>query len=269
MLPSRSDSAIYYFAKPKIWLKKGWTVKEPKLVIGYPGIGLVGEIVVRFLIRFTNAKKVGFITSPFFSNQVIVGRHGNAKLIGIALFIKNRDEGDLLFALGQRHQEVMGGELETTEILLKLFKKLGGKYVYSVGGHLSIESSEAPVWGMTSEPEVAIMLKERGIKLAPPGTPVVGGAGIAVGLCTFLGLKGVGLLGLAKGEKPDFTTSRAILETLSSLLNLKLEYSLLEGEEKKWNKIEEKYKEELSKVKIDKALSLLFRKEYKRPEYLG
>jgi proteasome assembly chaperone (PAC2) family protein len=269
MLPSRSDSAVYYFTKPKIWLKKGWTVKEPKLVIGYPGIGLIGELVVRFLVRFTNAKKVGFITSPFFSNQVVVDRYGNAKLVGVALFIKNRDEGDLLFALGQKHQEVMGGELETTEILLKLFKKLGGKFVYSVGGHLSLENNGASVWGIASEPEVANMLKEKGIMLAPTGTPIVGGAGIALGLCNFFGLKGIGLLGLTRSEKPDFVTSKAILEKLSSLLNLSIEYSLLEAEEAKWNKMEEKYREELNKVKLDKTLSLLFKKEYKRPEYLG
>lgn len=269
MLPSRSDSAVYYFTKPKIWLKKGWSVKEPKLIVGYPGIGLIGEIVVRFLIRFTNAKKVGFITSPFFSNQVIVDKCGKAKLVGVALFIKNRDDGDLLFALGQKHQEVMGGELETTEILLKLFKKLGGKFVYSIGGHLSLESSEIPIWGIASDPDVANMLKEKGIKLAPAGTPIVGGAGIALGLCSFFNLKGIGLLGLTKSEKPDFATSKTIIEKLSSLLNLSVEYSLLEEEEAKWNKIEEKYREELNKVKLDKTLSLLFKKEYKRPEYLG
>ncbi|MEM3368940.1 MAG: PAC2 family protein, partial [Thermoproteota archaeon] len=115
---------------------------------------------------------VGFITSPFFSNQVVVDKYGNAKLVGIALFIKNRNEGDLLFALGQKHQEVMGGELETTEILLKLFKKLGGKFVYSVGGHLTLERNEVPVWGIASEPDVANMLKEKGITLAPTGTPI-------------------------------------------------------------------------------------------------
>lgn len=269
MLPSRSDPAVYYFAKPKIWLKKGWSVKEPKLIIGYPGIGLIGEIVVRFLVRFTNAKKVGFITSPFFSNQIIVDRYGNAKLVGVTLFIKNRDEGDLLFALSQKHQEVMGGELKTTEILLKLFKKLGGKFVYSVGGHLTLESNGVPVWGIVSEPEIANTLKEKGITLAPAGTPVVGGAGIALGLCSFFGLKGIGLLGLTRSEKPDFATSRTIIEKLSSLLGLSVEYSLLDAEEAKWNKMEAKYREELNKVKLDKTLSLLFKKEYKRPEYLG
>jgi len=267
MLTSRYDTSIYYFTKPKLWIRKGWSVKEPQLVIGYPGIGLVGEIVIKFLVKSMKAVKVGFITSPFFSSQVLVDKNGVAKLIGVNIFIKNRKEGDLILALGQKHQEVMGGELETTEVLLKFFKKLGGKNVYSIGGHLSLDEKNR-VWGVASEPSMLNILKEREIAIAPAGTPIVGSAGIAIGLCSLLGLKGIGLLGVTKKEGPDFDAARAIIEKLSLFLNLIPDYSLLHSEEEKWHKVEAMYEERLKKLKSDKTLSLLF-KEFKRPEYLG
>ncbi len=268
MLAGRIEPSVYYFTNPKLWISKGWAVSKPILVIGYPGIGRIGEIVVRFLIKSFKAQRIGMITSPYFSTQAVVDKKGRTRLLGVQIFLKNRKEGDLIIALGEQHQELMGGEFEASRILLKFFKSIGGDLVIAIGGHIEQPKAENRIFALAADPSGLEYLKSLGLEMAPIGTPIVGSVGITLGLCRLLGIKGIGLLGLASLGGPELESSRQVLEKLDTFLNANLDFSSFESEAQKWKELQDKYRKELKKLESDKSLSA-FLKGPESPEYLG
>ena len=268
MLAGRIEPSVYYFTNPKLWITTGWAVAKAVLIVGYPGIGRTAEVTVRFLARSFRAKRIGTITSPYFSTQAVVDKRGRARLLGVQIFLKNRKEGDVMIALGEQHQELMGGELEASRILLKFFKKIGGDLVIAVGGHVEQPKAENRVYALVTDPSMLEYAKNLELELAPTGTPIVGSVGITLGLCRLLGIRGMGLLGLTNVGGPDLESSRQVLEKMDKLLNANLDFSLFESETQKWKELQEKYRRELKRLENDRALSSLFRGPGS-PEYLG
>jgi len=264
------DPNVYYFTRPRMWIRKNWVVSRPTLISGYPGLGRVGEVVLRFLVRELSAKQIGIVTSPYFSSQAVVGKDGIARLTAVRLFLKPRPEGDLLLALGEQHQELIGGEFETCRVLLSFFKKVGGTKVITVGGHMEPPRGNLRTYVFASDARLPSQLKADGFTMAPAGTPIVGAAGIALGLSRLLGLQGIGILGLTNSEGPDLEAARHVLGNVDTLLKLGLDFSKFENETRKWKQLQEQYRKGLRRLEEDQRFSSLLQgRGSEGPDYLG
>jgi len=264
------DPNVYYFARPRMWIRKNWVVSRPTLVCGYPGLGRVGEIALRFLARELSAKQVGIVASPYFSSQAIVGKDGIVRLTAVRLYLKPRAEGDLVLALGEQHQELMGGEFETCRILLSFFKKVGGNVVIAVGGHMEPPRANVNVYAFASDTQTVEQLKSHGLRIAPAGTPIVGAAGIALGLSRLMGLHGIGILGLTNSEGPDLDASRHVLSSVDAVLGLGLDFSKFEAEVQRWEQLQEKYQTGMHRLEEDQRFSsMMTERGAEGPDYLG
>jgi len=269
MFSSGIDPNVYYFARPRIWVRKNWAVARPVLISGYPGLGRIGEIVLRFLVKSLSAKQIGVVTSPYFSTQAIVGKDGIARLTAVRLFLKPKADGDLLLALGEQHQELMGGEFETCRTLLSFFKKVDGTMVITVGGHMEPPRESLKTIAFASDVQTVAELKSKGLAIAPAGTPIVGTAGIMLGLSRLLGLRGIGILGLTNSEGPDLEAARHVLSNLSSLLQLRMDLMEFEIEAQKWKQLQIEYQKGLRKLEGEQGLPSLVRGGPEGPDYLG
>ena len=71
-------------------------LNNPVLVEGLPGLGLVGKIAIRYLVKMLKADKLAYIYSPHFPYFVLVSRKGNVRLLRGTFYLwknKNRNNG--------------------------------------------------------------------------------------------------------------------------------------------------------------------------------
>lgn len=74
------------FTSSKIMRKKNVKLKQPILIAGLPGIGLVSKLTVDNLVKELKAKKIAALHSPFFPNQVLAMKVGKLKPFTIKLY---------------------------------------------------------------------------------------------------------------------------------------------------------------------------------------
>jgi len=55
-------------------------LKNPILIEGLPGLGLVGRIATRYLIKRLKAEKLAHLYSPHFPYYVLVNKKGSVRL---------------------------------------------------------------------------------------------------------------------------------------------------------------------------------------------
>ena len=56
-------------------------LNNPVLIEGLPGLGLVGKIATRYLIKQMKAEKFAYLYSPHFPYFVLVNKKGNVRLL--------------------------------------------------------------------------------------------------------------------------------------------------------------------------------------------
>ncbi|MBO3839646.1 MAG: PAC2 family protein [Thermoproteota archaeon] len=231
----------------KVWIRKGIKITNPIVVIGLPGLGRIGGIISRYLIKKLNTRLVGIVTSPYFSNQVIVSRKGIARITGVKMYKSENTLGnsDLLVVTADEHLENIWGEYDVALKMLRFLIKRGVKLIVTVGGHVSATESRGVI-GFASRKELLRMLEEAGCRRAEMGTPVVGLSGIILGLSSIMGIDAVCVLGETVSVRPDAEGSRGVLNVLNKFLGLNIDISDFQHEEERINEIISRYE---SKVK--------------------
>ena len=75
-------------------------MKNPILIEGLPGIGLVGKIAADHLIDELGAKQVAQLVSPHFPHQVIMHKNGVMRMIKNRFYHVSGKKNDLLILVG-------------------------------------------------------------------------------------------------------------------------------------------------------------------------
>jgi proteasome assembly chaperone (PAC2) family protein len=78
---------------------------------------------------------------------------------------------------------------------------------------------------------------------SPAGNPIVGAAGLLLGLARFRKIDAVCLLGETRGYLPDPRAAKSVLEVLQRMLRVKIDLSGLDEEIEKSKEIVERMKE--------------------------
>ncbi len=91
--------------------------KNPILIEGLPGLGLVGKIAIRYLIKQLKAQKFAYLYSPHFPYFVLVNKKGDVRLLrGAFYYVKNPDgPNDVLLFTGDSQSQTIEGQYEIAE----------------------------------------------------------------------------------------------------------------------------------------------------------
>ena len=93
--------------------------KEATLIEGLPGLGMVGRIATRYLMKQLKAQKFALLYSPHFPYYVIVNEKGNARLLrGEFRFWRNPLGNDLILFTGDSQAQTIEGQYEIAEAIL-------------------------------------------------------------------------------------------------------------------------------------------------------
>ncbi|MEM1588834.1 MAG: proteasome assembly chaperone family protein [Candidatus Bathyarchaeia archaeon] len=207
-------------------------LKNPILIEGLPGLGLVGKIAVKYLVKQLKAQKLAYLYSPHFPYFVLVSRKGSVRLLrGTFYYWKNeRGENDLILFTGDSQAQTIEGQYEISNTILDFAKRQNVKLVVTIGGY-RVETKDKPkvIAVATSQSLLDRALKADAI-ISPTGSPIVGTAGLILGLAPFKRVDALCLLGETKGYLPDPKAAKSVLEVLLKLLNICVDLSGLDEE---------------------------------------
>ena len=205
---------------------------NPVLIEGMPGLGLVGRIAIRYLIKNLKASRFAYLYSHHFPYFVLVNKKGNVRLLrGTFYFWKNeKGQNDLILFTGDSQSQTIEGQYEIADKMLDFSTKHNVHAIATIGGYRA-ETIEKPrvVVAATSQNmlQKAVLA---GATVSPSGSPVVGTAGLILGLARFRKIDAMCLLGETRGYLPDPLAAKSVLEVLKSTFEFDVNLESLNAE---------------------------------------
>ncbi len=220
-------------------------LKNPVLIEGFPGLGMVGRIAARYLIKQLKAKKLADLFSPHFPYYVLVNKKGSVRLLrGEFYFWKNKNgKNDLLLLTGDQQAQTIEGQYDVASCILDFAEECGVKMIITIGGYRQETEDTPKVVTVSTNPELLNKALQAEAVASPAGNPIVGTAGLLLGLARFRNIGALCLLGETRGYLRDPKSAKSVLSVLQKILGIKLDLSGLEGEINKTNEIMEKMRE--------------------------
>ncbi len=236
-------------------------IKEPKLVNpvlieGLPGVGNVGKLAADHLIDETGAEKIAEIYSKHFPPQVLVEDSGVIRQVNNELYyLKNPD----ILILGGDYQGLTSeGQYELADFVLNIAEKFGVKKIFTLGGYgLGRMIKRHRVLGAATNLHLVKEMKKYDVVFpkGEPGSGIIGASGLLLGMGMLRGMNGVCLMGETSGYFVDPKAARAVLEVLTKVLGIKIDFSELDEKaaaiEKLASKMKEMEKQEIKRRKDD------------------
>lgn len=233
----------------RITAAKKVKVKNPILVEGVPGIGLVGKIAADYLIKQKNCKKIANIYSPAFPPQVLMRKNGVARMLGMRVYHLPSPKNDLLILVGDVQATNPNDHYEVCGRILQFFKKRGGKFIITLGGYATGKTSQSPkVFGAATHRHLVEKYESLGIEFGQSKGSIMGAAGLLLGLGKLEKLEGVCLMGETHGAYIDPKSAVALLEKLSKITGVEIDTSELEKKVKEGEKFIKKMEEKAAKA---------------------
>jgi uncharacterized protein (TIGR00162 family) len=207
-------------------------LSSPVLIEGLPGLGLVGKIATRYLIKKLAAEQFAYLYSPHFPYFVVVGKKGSVRLLrGTFYFWKSKNgKGDMIFFTGDSQAQTIEGQYEISNCILDFAKQHGVKVVITIGGYrMEAKGKPKVIAAATSQMFLNKALQSKAV-LSPIGSPIVGTAGLILGLAHFKKVETLCLLSETRGYLPDPSAAKSVLEVLQEMFGLDVDLAGLDEE---------------------------------------
>ncbi len=205
---------------------------NPILIEGLPGLGLVGKIAIRYLIKQLKAQKFAYLYSPHFPYFVLVNKKGNVRLLRGAFYYVKGPEGqnDVILFTGDSQSQTIEGQYDIAEKMLTFAKKHNVQSIVTIGGYrMETQGKPKVVVAGTSQVVIDRALKA-GAMVSPNGSPIVGTAGLILGLAPFKKIDALCLLGETRGYLPDPLSARSVIEVIKSMFDLNVDLAGIDEE---------------------------------------
>jgi len=219
------------------------SLHDPVFIEGLPGVGNVGKLAADHLIEVLGARKFATITSKHFPPQVLVLGDGTIRLVNNEMYYwkaKEPGQRDLVILIGDYQGLTADGQYVLVDAVLDLLSELGCKTLFTLGGYGTGKMLEKPrVLGAATDAELVKDMKKRGVvfRKNEPGGGIVGASGLFLGLGARRGMVCVCLMGETSGYLVDPKSAQSVLEVLSDVLSVKVDFSDLESRAEQMDKL--------------------------------
>ena len=230
--------------------------KKPIFIQGLLGVGQVGFLAVRQLIKALDAEKVAEVYSPDFLYPgstipgVIYTRDGTVDLEKDEIYYDRKNE---LFLLTGLYQGVRPeGYFGFANKILDLCDEFNIGEIYTLAGYGTGRQPKKPrIYAVISDKEQKEILAEYDIKIpkAPEGSlGVTGLAGLLVVLGAKNGKKTMCLMGETHGNYPDPRAAKAVLVKLCRIIDIEIDTTQLDEQIEEMEKELRKIGEYMRKI---------------------
>ncbi len=217
-------------AKDETWIvvKKKVKPNKPVLVVGLPGIGSVGSLVVHHLKNEFNATRFATLYSDHFPPRVTMLKNGTIRMPSNRFYLlKNKKSGhDIVLLLGDDQAASVEGMYAVNQKIVEFFKNtLKGEFIYTIGGYGASEPiTGAPkVFGNASSKKVIERFGKTDILFGKSRGMILGAAGMIIGFAKMNGVPAVCLMGETAFVGLDAAAAKAVLTILGTQLNLPID----------------------------------------------
>ena len=203
---------------------------NPILIEGLPGVGNVGKLASDHLIDEVKAIKFASIYSKYLPPQVLVDDDSVVKLVDNSLYYWKSTkpwQHDLIFLSGEFQGITPEGQYELANAIIDVAEEMGVNRIYTLGGYgLGKIVQEPRVLGAATSISVVEELSEYGLEFSKgdPGSGIVGASGLLLGLGQIRKIEGACLMGETSGYFVDPAAAKAVLQVLTKILKLEIEY---------------------------------------------
>ena len=223
--------------------------KNPVLITGLPGIGLVGKISIEYLLKHLKTEKIAEIQSDSFPPSVhtknaiiepIVDElHAYEKNGQQFIFLTGPVQPVLDFRIGSsaEHYEFAGKIADT-------MKDLNVKRIYTLAGinigNKRMEKKKPEVVAASTSREILNELTKYGVRIDKKEGLISGAAGLIIGMGMQRGIDGVCLMGEtnAKLIYGDHGAAKKMIEIITKMFGFNID---MKGIEKEAKHIEEAF----------------------------
>ncbi len=206
--------------------------KDPILIEGLPGMGMVGRIATRYLIKQLGAQRFAELYSPHFPYYILVNKKGNVRLLRSEFYFWKNPKGpnDLLFLIGDSQAQTIEGQYEVTNSILDFAQKLRTKTVITIGGFRQEAQDTPRVMAVATNSELLKRALEAQAISSPAGNPIVGTAGLLLGLAKFKKIDALCLLGETRGYLADPAAAKSVLDKLQKIIGFEVDLAGLDSQ---------------------------------------
>ena len=230
----------------EIKVLKELKLKHGVMFTGLPGIGLVGKIVVDYLLKEFNAIKIAEVYSDAFPPSVHT-KSGIVEMIKDDFYYYSHEDKDYVFLAGPVQPALdfrMGSTQDHYEFARRIVdyaKGLGVESIYTLAGINVGESrlGKKPriIAAATNRPLLEDLKKLGAISEQPEGL-ISGAAGLILGVAKEEGIPGACLMGetAAKLVYGDHGAAKSMLELLTKQFGFQVDMKKIEKEAKQIEK---------------------------------
>ncbi len=235
-------------------LLKEPTLEKPDLIASWPGIGNIGLIATDMLRGQTDAEEFAEIEPwEFFYPKKVIIKDGILRDLVFPdskFYYKKLAKRDLIIFIGEE-QPTEAGKMyakgrkayEMTNLVLDLAERFGCRRVYTSGAAVALthHAAKPRVWAVTSSHDLGREIKSYDntvlmdeVEGRGRQNGVTGLNGLLLGAAKRRGLEAVCLM----GEIPDYLSAaafpypraaRSVLEVLSQILGIEINYTAFDG----------------------------------------
>lgn len=199
--------------------------KDPILIEGFPGIGLVGNIASQQIIEELNMEYIGSIESRYFP-PIAVLYEG---LVNMPVRIYENVEHNTIMVVSDIPINP-SVSYDVSKALVGWAKSIGVKEVISIAG-IATMSDEYKVFGAATTEEMLEKIKDQ-VEIFQMGT-ISGISGSVMAECFMQNVPAISLLGATKTQNPDPRAAAVVVDVLNSMYNFSIDTEdLIEQAEK-------------------------------------
>jgi uncharacterized protein (TIGR00162 family) len=227
-------------------LKDNLELKKPILVVGLPGVGLVGKLVAEHLVDELKAEKVMEVYSPHFPPQVLVNKDCTVRPVSNIIYHGKANETDILFLVGDHQSTTSQGHYELCSLYLDIAEEFEVSRIYTLGGYPTGKLTyEETVLGVANDTKLIEEIKKYGVEFreSEPSGGIVGASGLLVAFSRMRGIEAACLMGMTPGYLMDPKSAQSLLKLLCKIFEIEVNMDSLERKAEEMESIMEKLKE--------------------------
>ncbi len=225
---------------------KDMKFKNPIVVEGLPGIGLVGKIVAKHLAKELKATRIAEIYSPHFPHQVIMKKNGTIRMLRNVVYGYKKGKKEIIIVIGDVQAVTSEAQFEVTNKMLDYFETLNVKEIITLGGYgKGVPIKKSKVLGSVTHKKLIKKYEKNGVIFGEAKGTIIGAAGMLLGIGKLRKFHGVCLMGETHGVFVDHNSAKEVLKVLSKILNVKINVKTMDKQKARHEKM---VKEELNKL---------------------
>ena len=227
-------------------LKEGFELNKPILVVGLPGVGLVGKLVAEHLVDELEAEKIMEVYSPHFPPQVLVNKDCTVRPVSNIIYHGKANGNDILFLVGDHQSTTSQGHYELCSLYLDIAEEFGVPRIYTLGGYPTGKLTyEETVLGVANNTKLIEEIKEYGVEFreSEPSGGIVGASGLLVAFSRMRGIDAACLMGMTPGYLMDPKSAQFLLKVLCKMFGIEVNTDSLKKKAEEMENILEKLKE--------------------------